>query len=107
MNKATKAQLERALGDPTVGPRPITIEEYRRRQAAKNSTPIIPPEVRPVKKLRSGVEAYFQRRLQEAQRALVLASNKEEKRLASQWINELKMQRTNYRIQKKENKMQK
>lgn len=94
-------KLQSALQNPTAGPRPLTIEEYRRRQG-KNP----PKEPQPIqkvkeKKIRTGFEAKFVQRLLEAQRELILAGDKEAKRLANHRIVKIKAERQSYRREKR------
>lgn len=105
MSDNARTQLQEALKDPTAGPRPISLEEYRRRQVNRVAAQRNQAEQQVVKKPRSGKEPEFQRQLQAAQRELILAATKEDKRLASQRINKIKMDRRNYRHQKKLNKI--
>lgn len=99
MSGQSLPDLRLALEDPKAGPRPITLEEYRRRQSTRRPQEA-PTQPQP-KKQKSGSEAYFKRRLQEAQRELVFARTKEAKRLADKHIQEIKTERTNYRKKKK------
>lgn len=100
MPDPVQTTLEEALRDPKVGPRPISIEEYRRRHIHP-STPAQKPAPVPQKKQRSGSEAHFQRKLQEAQYELFLAGTREARRLVGHKINRIKMERKNYRQKKK------
>lgn len=96
--------LEEALKDPRAGPRPISLDEYRRRNPAPHQ--IIETPGQPQKKEKTGVEARFRREIKEAIRSWVLAPTQEARIAASRKIDQLKQDRRNYRNQKlKQKKM--
>lgn len=101
MESHQKLHLQSALENPTAGPRPLTIEEYRRRLAKNPSREPQPIQRVKEKKIRTGVEAKFRERLLDAQRELVLAGNKEARKLANHKIAKIKAQRQSYRREKR------
>lgn len=93
-----KPSLKEALEDPRAGPRPISIEEYRRR----NSTPRQPTSTiqQAAKKEKTGKEVRFRRDIREAVQDWFWAQNKEARVAASVRINRLKTERKIYRQNK-------
>lgn len=102
--KLLKESLEKALSDPTCGPRPITLEDYRRRSASKrlNILKETSKEESP-KKPRAGLEAKFRKLIGEYHRLAVISTGSQKQNFVRK-IKELQKERNTLRKIKRERK---
>lgn len=105
-NAVAGEALKEALKDPAVGPRPITLEEYRARVSRKAVIAVPPSEVPRPPKYRTGVEARLRREIGEVRRRLLLVIGKEERRSLNKELQTLQAERRKHRRERRVKKRQ-
>lgn len=88
------------MGNPTAGPRPITIEQYRARQGRRQEVQTVREERPP--KVRTGEEAKFRARIGEANRLFHLAVGAAERERIRRDIRQIHQERREYRNKKRQ-----
>lgn len=89
--------IEEAIKEnPSAGPRKISLEEYRRKQANQRQTEFLKPVEKPTEKKRGGKAVRFRKELGNLYRLLTIATSYEERSTFKAQIREIQKQRKEF-----------